>query len=187
MSKRDFCQTLWDACCNVGSRRWRKREEQLGIVSITAEENPCDVVAEPIDLVYSENRSGTNAEPWGMPVSRKQGLDKVPFHLTWKVRFVRYNVNHVRAESVMPSSVSVERRIWWLTVSNAENKSRRMRTAEWDEALVAPSDSVVSVQWAFLKPDFLLPTSQWQQKWPFKNRWEKTNLILLLLQLYGMH
>ena len=40
----------------------------------------------------------------------------------------------------MPISVRVERRIWWLTVSNAEDKSRRMRNDEWDEALAAPSD-----------------------------------------------
>ena len=39
----------------------------------------------------------------------------------------------------MPSSARMERRIWRLTVSNAEDKSRRMRTDELDEAL---SDSV---------------------------------------------
>ena len=30
-----------------------------------------------------------------------------------------------------------------MTVSNAEDKSRRMRTDEWDEALEAPSDYVL--------------------------------------------
>ena len=58
------------------------------------------------------------------------------------MRFVRYDVNQVRAESVMPSSARVEIRIWWLTVSNAEDKSDRMRTDEWDKALAAASDSV---------------------------------------------
>ena len=42
----------------------------------------------------------------------------------------------------MPSLARVERRIWWLTVSNAEDKLRRMRTDEWDKALAAASDSV---------------------------------------------
>ena len=40
----------------------------------------------------------------------------------------------------MPSSATVERRILWLTVSN-DDKLKRMRTDEWDEALAAPSDS----------------------------------------------
>ena len=34
-------------------------------------------------------------------------------------------------ESAMPSSARVER-IWWLTVSNAEDKSRRMTNDELD-------------------------------------------------------
>ena len=42
----------------------------------------------------------------------------------------------------MPSSVRMKRRIWWLTVSNTEDKSRKMRTDEQDEALAAPSNSV---------------------------------------------
>ena len=50
-------------------------------------------------------------------------------------------MNQVRAESAMTSLARVERRIWWLTVSNAEDKSRRMRTDKLDEALVARSDS----------------------------------------------
>ena len=45
-----------------------------------------------------------------------------------------------------------------MTVSNAEDKSRRMSTDEQDEASVAKSDSVtvrrdVSVERAVLKPD----------------------------------
>ena len=42
----------------------------------------------------------------------------------------------------MPISASVDRKIWWLTVSNAYDKLRRMRTDEWDKALAARSDSV---------------------------------------------
>ena len=76
------------------------------------------MIAEPRELVYSE--SGPNTEPWGTPVSSKQGLDKEPFHVTWKMRFVRYDVNQVRAESAVPSSARMERRIWCLTASNAD-------------------------------------------------------------------
>lgn len=35
----------------------------------------------------------------------------------------------------------VERRIWWSTVSNAADRSRRMRTEESEFALAACSDS----------------------------------------------
>ena len=52
------------------------------------------------------------------------------------------DVNQVRAQSALPSSARVERRIWWLTISNVEDKSRRMKTDEWDEAVKTPSDSV---------------------------------------------
>ena len=44
----------------------------------------------------------------------------------------------------------MERRIWWLTVSNVEDMSRRMRTDELDKALVAPSDSV-TIRWAIVE------------------------------------
>ena len=53
-------------------------------------------------------------------------------------------MNQVKAESAMPSSAKcgVERRIWWLTVSNAEDKLWRIRTDKLDEALAAPNDLV---------------------------------------------
>ena len=75
------------------------------------------------------------------------------------MRFIRYDVNQERADSAMPSSARVARRIWWFTVSNAADRSRRMRTDERDEALAARRDSVtarraVSVECVFLKPDW---------------------------------
>ena len=68
-------------------------------------------------------------------------------------------MNQERADSAMPSSARVARRIWWLTGSNAVDRLRRMRTDERDEALAARRDSVtarraVSVECAFLKPDW---------------------------------
>ena len=45
---------------------WGERQEQLGVVCITVVResmNPCDVIAEPSDVVYSENRSGPNTGP----------------------------------------------------------------------------------------------------------------------------
>ena len=40
------------------------------------------MIAEPSDLVYSENRSGPSAEPRETPVQRKHGLHKEVFHVT---------------------------------------------------------------------------------------------------------
>ena len=59
----------------------------------------------------------------------------------------------------MLSSARVAKRISWFMVSNAADRSRRMRTIERDEVLAAWSDSVtvrtaVSVECAFLKPDY---------------------------------
>ena len=54
------------------------------------------MIAEPSNLSYSENRSGWMSFK-GSPGSRKQGLDKEQFHMTWKVQFVRYDINQVRA------------------------------------------------------------------------------------------
>ena len=109
------------------------------------------MVADSSDQMYSENRSGPDTEPWGTSVSRKQDFyGKEPFHVTWKVGFGWYDVNQTKAESEMPSSARVERRIWWLTVSNTEDKSRRMRADDWDEAVAAPSDLLWggSSQWS---------------------------------------
>ena len=58
----------------------------------------------------------------------------------------------------MPRSDRVERRIWWLTVSKAAERSRRIRTEERDAALAVckASDTArraVSVECEALKPD----------------------------------
>ena len=63
------------------------------------------------------------------------------------------------ADSAMLSSARVTRSIWWYSVSNAAEWSRRMRTDERDEALAAQRDSVtarraVSLECASLKPDW---------------------------------
>jgi len=61
------------------------------------------------------------------------------------------------ADPAMPNSARVERRIWWFTLSNAANKSRRMSTDERDDHLASQRDSVivsraVSVECTALKP-----------------------------------
>lgn len=39
------------------------------------------MITERSDLVFRENRSGPNNEPWRTPVSREQDLDIEPFHV----------------------------------------------------------------------------------------------------------
>jgi len=58
----------------------------------------------------------------------------------------------------MSSSARVERRIWWFTVSNAADKSRRMSTDVRDKLLASQRDSVtvsraISVEHETVKPD----------------------------------
>ena len=54
-------------------------------------------------------------------------------------------MNQVRAESVMPSSARAEKKIWRLTLSNTEDKSKRKRTDELDEALEATCGNKVKL------------------------------------------
>ncbi len=59
-----------------------------------------------------------------------------------------------------PSDERVDRRIWWLTVSKAADRSSRMRTDDLESAFavrraLVTESSAVSVEWPLLKPDCL--------------------------------
>ena len=57
-------QTFRDERHNVAAGGGRgEREEQLVSSAEQWSENPCDVTAEPRDLVYSGNRTGPDTEP----------------------------------------------------------------------------------------------------------------------------
>ncbi len=61
----------------------------------------------------------------------------------------------------MPIFLRVDRRIWWLTVSKAADRSSKMSTEDLEAALASLRASVtesraVSVEWPLLKPDWLL-------------------------------
>ncbi len=60
----------------------------------------------------------------------------------------------------MPSDERVDRRIWWLTVSKAAERSSKMRTDDLESAFAirrasVTESSAVSVEWPLLKPDCL--------------------------------
>ncbi len=61
----------------------------------------------------------------------------------------------------MPIFLRMDMRIWWLTVSNAADRSSKMSTEDLEAALASLRASVtesraVSVEWPLLKPDWLL-------------------------------
>jgi len=61
----------------------------------------------------------------------------------------------------MPFIFKIDRRIWWLTVSKAADRSSRMRTEDLEAALASLRASItesraVSVECLLLKPDWLL-------------------------------
>ncbi len=60
----------------------------------------------------------------------------------------------------MSSDERVDRRIWWLKVSKAEDRSSRMRADDLESAFAirwtsVTESSAVSVEWPLLKPDCL--------------------------------
>ena len=57
-------------------------------------------------------------------------------------------MNQDRVDSAMPNSVRVARRVLWFTVSNAEDRSRRMRTDERDEGRRDSIHSGKPSQWS---------------------------------------
>ncbi len=66
----------------------------------------------------------------------------------------------VCGEEEGPSDERVDRRIWWLTVAKAAERSSRMRTDDLESAFAirrasVTESSAVSVEWPLLKPDYL--------------------------------
>ena len=67
-------------------------------------------------------------------------------------------MNHWSAVPETPTFMRVDRRIWWLTVSKAADRSSRMRTEDLEAALASLRASItesraVSVECPLLKPD----------------------------------
>ncbi len=112
------------------------------------------------DVVYVEKRRGPRTDPWGTPVTNLCALDTFPPQATLKDRPVRYDSNQRSGIPVMSSDERVDRRIWWLTVSKAADRSSRMRTDDLELAFAirrasVTESSAVSVEWPLLKPDCL--------------------------------
>ncbi len=92
---------------------------------------------------------------------------------------------------VISSDERVDRRIWWLTVSKAADKSSRMRTDDLESAFAirrasVTASSAVSVEWPLLKPDCLASSLLfcllWKKQWDlvednsfecFGNEWKE--------------
>ena len=71
-------------------------------------------------------RRGPNTDPRGTPVSILRGFDSVEFKLMMYFLSVRYDMNQSYAMSVILLEDIRVARISWLSVSKAEERSRRM-------------------------------------------------------------
>ncbi len=114
----------------------------------------------PSDVVYVEKRRGPRTEPWGSPVTSWCALDTSPPQATLKDRPVRYDSNQRSGIPVISSDERVDRRIWWLTVSKAADRSSRTRTGDLESAFAirrasVTESSAVSAECPLLKPDCL--------------------------------
>ncbi len=112
------------------------------------------------DVVYVEKWRGPRTDPWRIPVTNLCALDTFPPQATLKDRPVRYDSNQRSGIPVMSSDERVDRRIWWLTVSKAADRSSRMRTDDLESAFAihrasVTESSAVSVEWPLLKSDCL--------------------------------
>ena len=111
----------------------------------------------PRDLVYIEKRRGPRTEPWGTSVTRGRGVDTLPAQVTWVEWPERYDLIPSRAMPQIPVAAREDRRMEWLTVLKAAERSRRIRTEEREAAWAVCRDyltgrSAVSVEWPGLKP-----------------------------------
>ena len=73
---------------------------------------------------------------------------------------MRYDSNQECALPVMPIRVSMDKRMPWLTESNAGDKSSRLSTENLADDLASFKASVtanraISVEWPLLNPDWL--------------------------------
>ncbi len=157
---RDVCQAAWDPC----SYRWiiwSKWEIELCVISVEmVGETMCLYEGTQWCSVCGEEEGSKN---WALGNPGDQlmcfGYLPSPGHLerlTSEIGFKPAKWN--------PSDVQwwedLDRRIWWLTVSKAEDRSSRMRTDDLESAFAirrasVTESSAVSVEWPLLKPDCL--------------------------------
>ncbi len=82
------------------------------------------------DVVYVEKRRSPITDPWGTPVTNWCALDASSPQATRNDLPVRFDSNQRNGIPVMSNDERVDRRIWWLTVSKAADKSSRIRTEQ---------------------------------------------------------
>ncbi len=140
------------------------------------------------DVVYVEKRRGPRTEPWGTPVSSWCSVDTSPPQATLKDQPLRQDSNQRSGIPVMPSDERVVRRIWWLTVSKAADRSSRMRTDDLVSAFEIrrasmTESSAVSVECPHLNPDWLTSSRLcFDRK---EDNWLKTTRSMFSLWMEG--
>ncbi len=144
---RDVRQAAWDPC----SYRWiiwLKREIELCVIGVA-------MVGEAMCLY--------DGSQWCSVCGEEEGS---------KNRSLRNPSDQLMCFGYLPSPghperptgdigfKDLDRRIWWLTVSKAAERSSRMRTDDLESAFAirrasVTESSAVSVEWPLLKPDCL--------------------------------
>ncbi len=156
---RDVRQAAWDPC---RYRRiiWSKREIELCVISIA-------MVWETMCLYDGTQWCSVCGEEEGsMNRSLRNPSDQLMFcgylpspgHLDRPT--IQIGFKPAKWNPVMPCDDRVVRRIWWLTVSKAADRSNRMRTDDLESAFAirrasVTESSTVSVECPRLKPDWL--------------------------------
>ncbi len=155
---RDVRQAVWDPC----SYRWiiwLKREIELCVIGVAMVGEAmclydgsqwCSVCGEEEG---SKNRSLRNPSDQLMCFGYLPSPGH-PERPTGEIGFKPAKWNPSDADE------RVDRRIWWLTVSKAAERSSRMRTDDLESAFAirrasVTESSAVSVEWPLLKPDCL--------------------------------
>ncbi len=156
---RDVCQAAWDPC----SYRWiiwSKWEIELCVISI-------EMVGEAMCLYDGSQRcsvcgeeEGSKNRSLGNPSDQFMCFGYLPSPGHPERPTSEMDSNQWSGIPVISSDERVDRRIWWLTVSKAADRSSRMRTDDLESAFAirrasVTDSSAVSVEWPLLKPDCL--------------------------------
>ena len=138
----------------------------------------------PKGIKYNNNNTGPKTEPWGTPQNRSADSDLIWLAVTLKLRPDRYDENQCKTDPDSPtSSLSLLSRIWWLTVSKDEDRSKRTRTVHFPESanIIMSLDTfskAVSIEWCLWKPDWNV---SWMLLWSRNNdSWSETTFSMIL-------
>lgn len=102
-----------------------------------------------MSFIYKRKRMDPNIEPWGTPWITVLREEQLSVRYKYCFRFVRYDVNLVTSESLIPPCSDFDNRILWLTESNALDRSWYIPITNF---LLVKSEAAISVYLFFKRP-----------------------------------